>query len=98
MDTDDKPGSHWVALYIDTNDVGQYFDSYGRSPVRYHLEFLKRNCKRWNWNVDRIQNEDATSLRSANESSMFSTGLVEGSNDNDDESKSVRFFSYIATY
>lgn len=57
LDADDKPGSHWVAIHIDTNGIGQYFDSYGRTPERYHLQFLKRNCKRWDWNVDRIQND-----------------------------------------
>ena len=57
LDTDNKPGTHWIALHIDANGSGQYFDSYGRAPTRYHLEFLKRNCKRWDWNVDTIQND-----------------------------------------
>jgi len=34
-----QPGTHWVAIYIDTNGVGEYFDSYGLPPL--YMEFLE---------------------------------------------------------
>lgn len=57
LDNDNKPGSHWVAIHIDANGFGQYFDSYGRPPHGYHQMFLKRNSKMWNYNINRIQND-----------------------------------------
>ena len=45
IDTSDKPGSHWVAFYIDKYAKGTYFDSYGLAPVsRHHIDGLRRNC------------------------------------------------------
>ena len=45
VDTSDKPGSHWVAFYIDKNAKGTYFDSYGLAPVSgHHIDRLRRNC------------------------------------------------------
>lgn len=32
-DSSDKPGKHWVAFFIGTNFVVEYFDSYGLSPT-----------------------------------------------------------------
>nr|XP_034832232.1 uncharacterized protein F54H12.2-like [Maniola hyperantus] len=46
LDPDTKPGSHWVAIYVGTNGVGEYFDSFGRKPMDYHEMFLKTNCKK----------------------------------------------------
>lgn len=55
LDPDTKPGSHWVAIYIDSNGVGEYFDTFGRKPEGYHLSFLKRNTSRWRHNNKVIQ-------------------------------------------
>lgn len=57
LDPDTKPGSHWIAIHIDENGFGQYFDSYGRPPRRYHQSFLKRNSRQWNFNSNRIQHD-----------------------------------------
>lgn len=61
LDPDTKPGSHWVAIAVDVNGNGEYFDSYGRKPTGYHLNFMKRNCKKWIYNDKRLQN-DLTSV------------------------------------
>ena len=29
----DRPGEHWVAMYVDTERRGDYFDSYGLQPL-----------------------------------------------------------------
>ena len=56
LDPDTKPGSHWIAIYIDANGVGEYFDTFARKPTGSHLLFLKRNVSRWTYNNRVIQN------------------------------------------
>lgn len=56
LDPDSKPGSHWVAIHIDINGNGEYFDSFGRKPLGYHKLFLTRNAKKWFYNHMTIQN------------------------------------------
>lgn len=57
LDPDSKPGSHWIAIHIDKNHIGQYFDSYGRPPSGYHRTFLKRNSHRWDFNAKKLQDD-----------------------------------------
>lgn len=56
LDPDTKPGSHWIAIFINANGIGEYFDSFGRKPESYQLAFLKRNAIRWTYNSKVIQN------------------------------------------
>lgn len=56
LDPDTKTGSHWVAIYVSVDGVGEYFDTFGRRPVGHHLSFLKRNTYRWTYNNKIIQN------------------------------------------
>lgn len=60
LDTDSKPGSHWIAMHIDGNGFGQYFDSYGRPPEKYHRTFLENNSRMWDYNINRIQHDFTT--------------------------------------
>ena len=40
----DKPGQHWVALYINENNYAEYFDSFGTKPICCEIQqFLKMN-------------------------------------------------------
>lgn len=57
MDPDTRPGSHWVAIHINENNVGEYFDSFGRKPIGNHKQFMIRNCKVWLYNNKPLQNE-----------------------------------------
>jgi hypothetical protein len=44
-DPQDQPGSHWVAIYIDSDGIGEYFDSYGLPPLNDEFyKFLFNNC------------------------------------------------------
>ena len=64
FNTDDqtKIGTHWVAIYVDDNSRGWYFDSYGQPPLnRHHLRVIRKNCKQLRWNTTQLQ-----SLESAN--------------------------------
>ena len=31
-DPSDKPGNHWIAVFVDSTGRGEYFDSFGRKP------------------------------------------------------------------
>lgn len=61
LDPDYEPGSHWIAIHIDKNGIGQYYDSYGRPPTDYHKGFLNRNSRQWDFNRFRLQH-DLTSV------------------------------------
>jgi hypothetical protein len=51
-----QPGSHWVAIYVDSKEFGEYFDSYGKPPdVMSIVKFLNENCRSWHYNTKRIQ-------------------------------------------
>lgn len=51
-----NPGEHWLAIALDAQGRGQYFDSYGRFPVvKEHHEFMNRNCTRWDYNETCLQ-------------------------------------------
>lgn len=56
LDPDTMPGSHWVAVYINNNGVGEYFDSFGRKPQGHLEQFLNKNCKYFVCNGKVIQN------------------------------------------
>lgn len=56
--TDDhtKPGTHWVALYVDSKGHGVFFDSYGNPPlVAQHHNRLRRNSNSYEWNTRGLQ-------------------------------------------
>ena len=49
-------GEHWVALYIGADGVGEYFDSYGISPM--HPDVVSRlngSLRIWAWNTRPLQ-------------------------------------------
>lgn len=56
LDPDTRPGSHWVAIHINSNGVGEYFDSFGRKPTGYHQLFMQRNSRIWFYNNYQLQN------------------------------------------
>ena len=51
-----KPGEHWVTIYIDNNRRGEYFDSFGMSPLfDEFVTFLNNNTKSWTHNKRVVQ-------------------------------------------
>lgn len=47
-DNHDEPGSHWVAVYVDSSGQVEYMDSYGLPPLhKQSLQFLGK-CYRYN--------------------------------------------------
>jgi hypothetical protein len=42
-DPHDKPGEHWIVMYIDR--IGEYFDSFAQEPPRTFQLYLEKHCK-----------------------------------------------------
>lgn len=60
FNTDDhtKPGSHWVAFYVDQHGRGVFFDSFGLPPIiPSHRARIDRNCTFYRWNDRQLQAE-----------------------------------------
>ena len=58
VDTSDKPGSHWIALYFTKDYKGEFFDSYGLPPSNYSrtfTSFLDNNSKSCIFNTVTLQ-------------------------------------------
>ena len=54
------PGQHWVAVYVDRNGQGIFFDSYGLPPyVINHIRRMRKNCKQFVWNTTALQSESS---------------------------------------
>jgi len=54
-DTHEKPGSHWIAIYIRINSTGEYFDSVNQPPVLTFTHYLDKHCSNWIKNSRQIQ-------------------------------------------
>jgi hypothetical protein len=56
-DSSEKPGEHWIALAVNKDGSGEYFDSYGLLPLHIEFaDFLFRNCPNgWNYNKVPLQ-------------------------------------------
>jgi hypothetical protein len=60
-DPDHRMGQHWVAIYIDANSKGEYYDPTGRPPfLRAYVNFMKKHCHTWTYNAVRVQEEGST--------------------------------------
>jgi hypothetical protein len=54
-DPSTKPGNHWIAIYIDDNGRGEYFDSFGRAPNAHFEHYMNTNCASWTFNKKQLQ-------------------------------------------
>ena len=58
VDRSKKLGSHWIAIYIDKDGQGTFFDSYGNKPEFYEQtfkEFLEKNSITYSFNNTCLQ-------------------------------------------
>ena len=57
-----KPGEHWVAISINKDGIGEYFDSFGLPPFKENIEqFLNTKCTRgWTYNKIALQSAYST--------------------------------------
>ena len=54
-DPSNKPGRHWIAIYVDENGRGEYFDSFGRPPDKHFELYMNRHCRNWIFNRVQLQ-------------------------------------------
>jgi hypothetical protein len=50
-----KPGEHWIAIYVDKNGRGEYFDSFGMPPNKHFECYMNLKCSRWTFNRKQLQ-------------------------------------------
>ena len=53
-DPSDKPGRHWICIYI-KDGRGEFFDSFGRRPSIVFERYLNRHCSFWTFNQRQLQ-------------------------------------------
>ena len=54
-DPSEKPGEHWIAIYVDKKGNGEYFDSFGRPPNKHFERYMISKCNRWTFNKRQLQ-------------------------------------------
>jgi hypothetical protein len=60
-DPDHRMRQHWVAIYIDANSRGDYYDPTGRPPHKSaYVNFMNKHCLHWTCNTVRVQEEGST--------------------------------------
>jgi hypothetical protein len=60
-DPDHRLGQHWIAIYIDANSKGEYYEPTGRPHLlRVYVNFMRKHCYSWNYNTVRVQEEGST--------------------------------------
>ena len=51
-----KPGLHWVAIFVNKNGDAWYFDSFGVPPyIPDHINRIRRNVRKFRWNFRQLQ-------------------------------------------
>ena len=50
-----QPGIHWIAMYIESPEYGEYFDSFGRAPDIPFRRFLHKYCSNWIYTTKQLQ-------------------------------------------
>ena len=54
-DPSTKAGDHWIAIHVDENGRGEYFDSFGRAPNEHFTRYMDTYCVRWTFNDKQLQ-------------------------------------------
>ena len=54
-DPSTKPGNHWIAIHVNENGRGEYFDSFGRAPNEHFNRYMNTICDKWTFNAKQLQ-------------------------------------------
>ena len=46
-DPSTEEGTHWLAVWVDSEGRGEYFDSYGREPLEVIKNYLDKHSRSW---------------------------------------------------
>ena len=49
------PGTHWIAIRLEKDGEGEYFDPLGRQPAGQLAAYMKKNCAHWTFNEKQLQ-------------------------------------------
>src|SRR6185436_12086975 len=50
-----QSGEHWICIYIGQNQIGEFFDSFGRPPDQIFKKYMNKHCKYWSYNNEQLQ-------------------------------------------
>ncbi len=50
-----KPGTHWIAIYVDKWGRREYFDSFGMEPTAVFKDYMNNLCRYWTFNPKQLQ-------------------------------------------
>jgi hypothetical protein len=73
-DPSDKPGSHWVAMYLTEDGKGEFWDSYGQAHGFYgqnFTQFLDKHCGTFTWNRRILQSLHRTCVDNIHYSLLY---------------------------
>jgi len=54
-DPHDRPGQHWIVIYVEDEGYGEYYDSFGLPLDVTFRTFLNRHCRNWIFNKKHAQ-------------------------------------------
>jgi hypothetical protein len=54
-DPSTKPGRHWIAIHVDDDGIGEYFDSFGNPPNKHFEDYMNEHCCKWIFNQRQLQ-------------------------------------------
>lgn len=54
-DKSTEPGQHWIAIHVDAEGRGEYFDSFGRAPNKLFESYMNEHCRIWSYNKRQLQ-------------------------------------------
>jgi hypothetical protein len=54
-DPANQPGTHWIAMYFDTDGTGEYFDSLAQTVHKTFTDYMEEHCLSWIANERQLQ-------------------------------------------
>ena len=54
-DPSHSPGRHWICMFFDADDHGEFFDSFGMPPKEVFERYMDENCLAWTFNNMQMQ-------------------------------------------
>jgi hypothetical protein len=54
-DPSNRPGQHWIAIYVGEDGRGEYFDSLACEPLDTFRRYMDRHCLNWTCNDRQLQ-------------------------------------------
>jgi hypothetical protein len=50
-----RPGNHWIALFVDSTGRTEYFNSFGQPPFNVFKDYMNKHCTGWILNTKQLQ-------------------------------------------